>query len=114
PVPGPSAITAAVASAGFRGPGFTFAGYLPRKPGELRRCLASLEGSPHPTVVFESPHRIIRSLEALAEVLPDRPIALARELTKVHEEVLRGTPAEVLGQLGDRARGELTLVIAGV
>ncbi|MDR0359980.1 MAG: 16S rRNA (cytidine(1402)-2'-O)-methyltransferase [bacterium] len=114
PVPGPSAITAAVASAGFRGPGFTFAGYLPRKPGELRRCLASLEGSPHPTVVFESPHRIARSLQALAEVLPDRPIALARELTKVHEEVLRGTPAEVLGQLGDRARGELTLVIAGV
>jgi 16S rRNA (cytidine1402-2'-O)-methyltransferase len=114
PLPGPSAITAAVAAAGFAGPGFTFAGYLPRKPGELRRSLASLADATHPTVVFESPYRIARSLEALAEVLPERRVALARELTKVHEEVLRGTPAEVLGQLGDRARGELTLVIAGV
>lgn len=113
PVPGPSAITSAVAAAGFAGRGFTFAGYLPRKPGELRRCLASLSTAPHATVVFESPHRIARSLQALAEVLPDRPVAVARELTKVHEEVIRGTPAEVLGQLGDRARGELTLVIAG-
>jgi 16S rRNA (cytidine1402-2'-O)-methyltransferase len=113
PVPGPSAITAAVAAAGFPGPGFTFAGYLPRKPGELRRQLASMSDAGHPVVVFESPHRITRSLQALAEVLPDRHIALARELTKVHEEVLRGTPAEVLERLGDRARGELTLVIAG-
>ena len=93
PVPGPSAITAAVAAAGFRGPGFTFAGYLPRKPGELRRCLASFQDAVHPTVVFESPHRIARSLEALAEVLPDRRVALARELTKVHEEVLWGSSA---------------------
>ena len=112
PIPGPSAITAAVAAAGFPGAGFTFAGFLPRKPGELRRFLDAAGGSPQQTVVFESPHRIVRSLQAIAEVLPERRIAVGRELTKVHEEVLRGTAAEVLAELGDRARGEFTLVIS--
>ncbi len=112
PVPGPSAITAALAAAGFPGPGFTFAGYLPRKPGELRRFFESLASAPHPTVAFESPHRVLRSLRALAEVLPERRVAVARELTKQHEEVLRGTAAEVLAELDGRERGEFTLVIA--
>jgi 16S rRNA (cytidine1402-2'-O)-methyltransferase len=111
-IPGPSAITAALAVAGFGGAGFTFAGYLPRKPGELRRFLASLEASPRPTVVFESPYRVRKSLAAMAEVLPERRIAVGRELTKVHEQVVRGTPSEVLEELGDETRGEFTLVIA--
>jgi 16S rRNA (cytidine1402-2'-O)-methyltransferase len=114
PIPGPSAITAALAAAGFPGRGFTFAGYLPRKPGELRRFLEASAQSPYLTVVFESPHRVRRSLQLMAEVLPDRQVAIGRELTKVHEEVLRGTPAEILAELGDQARGEFTLVIASV
>jgi 16S rRNA (cytidine1402-2'-O)-methyltransferase len=64
-------------------------------------------------VAFESPHRVEKSLVVLEEVLPDRQVAVARELTKLHEEVLRGTPAEVRAGLAGRARGEITLVIAG-
>jgi 16S rRNA (cytidine1402-2'-O)-methyltransferase len=111
-IPGPSAITTALAVSGFGGNGFTFAGYLPRKPGELRRFLATLEDSPRPTVVFESTYRVRKSLAAMAEVLPERQVALGRELTKLHEQVVRGTPAEVLEELGDETRGEFTLVIA--
>lgn len=114
PVPGPSAVAAAVSVAGFSGAGYCFAGYLPRKPGELRRFFESLREAERPTVAFESPHRVERSLGVLAEVLPERRIALARELTKLHEELLRGTPAEVGARLAGRVRGEITLVIAGV
>lgn len=111
PIPGPSSVTAALSVSGFGGPGFAFLGYLPRKPGEMRRLLAGLEASERPTIVFESPHRIVKSLGVLAEVLPDRAITLTRELTKLHEEVLRGTPAEVAADL-KQARGEFTIVIA--
>jgi 16S rRNA (cytidine1402-2'-O)-methyltransferase len=113
PIPGPSSITAALSVAGYGGPGFTFVGYLPRKPGEMRRLLASLAGDPRPVVAFESPFRIRKSLGLIASSLPDRSLTVTRELTKLHEEVLRGTAAEVLGALGDRARGEFTLVISG-
>ena len=113
PVPGPSAVTAALAAAGFGGPGFVFLGYLPRKPGELRRVLGSLTEERRAAVAFESPYRIGKSLAAIAEVMPERRLAVARELTKLHEEMLRGTAAEVAGRLGDRPRGEITLVISG-
>jgi 16S rRNA (cytidine1402-2'-O)-methyltransferase len=113
PIPGPSAVTAAVAAAGFAGPGFRFVGYLPRKAGELRRLLEGLAGEEAPTVAFESPHRLRRSLEVVAEVLPRRRLALARELTKLHEEIRRATAAELLASLGERVRGEVTLVISG-
>jgi 16S rRNA (cytidine1402-2'-O)-methyltransferase len=113
PVPGPSSITAALSIGGYGGLGFTFAGYLPRKPGEMRRFLASIAGDRRPTVAFDSPFRIKKSLAVIAEVMPERNVTLTRELTKVHEEVLRGTAAEVLAALGERARGEFTLVISG-
>ena len=110
PIPGPSAITSALAVAGFPGEGFTFAGYVPRKPGERRRLFAALPA--HPVVLFESPHRIRKTLEQLAAELPDRQVAVCRELTKLHEQVLRGTPAEALAALPEPVRGEVTLVIA--
>ena len=113
PVPGPSSVTAALSIAGYGGPGFTFLGYLPRKPGEMRRLLESLRTDARPAVAFESPFRIVKSLALIAETLPDRGITVTRELTKVHEEVLRGTAAEVCAALGDRARGEFTRVISG-
>jgi 16S rRNA (cytidine1402-2'-O)-methyltransferase len=109
PIPGPSAITAALAVAGFAGEGFTFAGYVPRKPGERRRLFASLPD--RPVVLFESPHRLRRTLEQLALELPGAAVAVCRELTKLHEQVLRGTPGEVLADLPDPVRGEVTLVI---
>jgi 16S rRNA (cytidine1402-2'-O)-methyltransferase len=112
PIPGASAVTAALAAAGFAGGGFTFVGYLPRKPGELRRLLAQVRDSEQPVVAFESPHRLPRSLELFKAELPDRPLLVARELTKVHEELLRGTAAEVGAALRVPVRGEVTLVVA--
>jgi len=113
PIPGPSAITAGLSIAGYGGPGFTFLGYLPRKPGEMRRLLSTLVDDPRPAVAFDSPYRVRKSLGVIADVLPERHLTVARELTKIHEEVLRGTAAEVLAALGERARGEFTLVISG-
>jgi 16S rRNA (cytidine1402-2'-O)-methyltransferase len=113
PIPGPSAITAALSVAGYGGPGFTFLGYLPRKPGEMRRLMASIADDPRPAVAFDSPYRVRKSLALLAEVLPARGVTVARELTKLHEQVLRGTAAEVLAALDDPPRGEFTLVISG-
>jgi len=113
PIPGPSSVTAALSIAGYGGPGFTFVGYLPRKPGEMRRLLESLRADPRPAVAFESPFRIRKSLALIAQSLPERSLTVTRELTKVHEEVLRGTASNVLEALGDRARGEFTLVFAG-
>ena len=113
PIPGPSSVTAALSVAGYGGPGFTFLGYLPRKPGEMRRLLETLRDDPRPAVAFESPYRIGKALALIAESLPGRSLTVTRELTKVHEEVLRGTAGEVLAALGDRARGELTVVISG-
>ncbi len=113
PIPGPSSVTAALSVAGYGGPGFTFLGYLPRKPGEMRRLLASLVGDHRPAIAFESPYRVKKSLALMAESLPDRQVTVTRELTKLHEEILRGTASEVLSALGDRTRGEFTLVISG-
>ena len=113
PIPGPSSVTAALSVAGYGGPGFTFLGYLPRKPGEMRRLLLSLAEDPRPAVAFESPYRARRSLALIAEVLPQRQVTLTRELTKVHEQVLRGTADEVASALAETVRGEITLVIGG-
>ena len=113
PMPGPSSVTAALSIAGYSGPGFTFLGYLPRKPGELRRLLGGLVEDRRPAVAFESPYRIAKSLALIAESLPERSLTVAREMTKLHEEVLRGTASEVLAALGERTRGEFTLVING-
>jgi 16S rRNA (cytidine1402-2'-O)-methyltransferase len=114
PIPGPSSITAALSIAGYGGPGFTFLGYLPRKPGEMRRLMESLRADPRPAVAFESPYRVHKSLALIAESLPERSITVTRELTKLPEEVVRGTASQVLETIGERARGEFTLVISGV
>jgi 16S rRNA (cytidine1402-2'-O)-methyltransferase len=113
PIPGPSSVTAALSAAGYGGPGFTFLGYLPRKPGDLRRTLAALQSDPRPAVAFDSPYRIRKSLAIFVEVMPERHLTLARELTKLHEQLLRGNAADVLAALADPPRGEITLVISG-
>jgi 16S rRNA (cytidine1402-2'-O)-methyltransferase len=79
----------------------------------MRRLLSSLIDDPRPAVAFDSPYRVVKSLALIAEVLPERHLTVGRELTKLHEEVLRGTASEVSEALGDRARGEFTLVISG-
>lgn len=110
PIPGPSAVVAALSVAGFAGGGFTFAGYLPRKPGEMRRLVEALPG--HPTVAFDSPYRVRKSLALVAEVAPELRLTVARELSKLHEQVVRGTASECLDQISESPKGEFTIVFA--
>jgi 16S rRNA (cytidine1402-2'-O)-methyltransferase len=113
-VPGPSAVITAVAISGLAPGRFVFEGFLPRKPGDRRRRIAELATERRTIVLFESPHRIGVCLEDLLEGLGPRPAALARELTKMHEEVRRGTLDELLASAGaDPPRGEIALVIEG-
>ena len=113
-VPGPSAVIAALQSSGLPTDAFTFVGFLPVKPGARRRSLEEWSERRETIVAFESPHRIDRALADLEAVWQDRPIALARELTKMHEQVLRGTAAEVRAALhDDQKRGEMVLVLGG-
>ncbi len=112
-LPGPSAVTLAVVASGLPNHAFSFLGYLPSRSEPRRTFLQKLAGREETTVVFETPHRIHEALAEMAEILPDREIALGRELTKLHETWYRGTPAEVKVQLGAEHRGEMVLVIAG-
>jgi 16S rRNA (cytidine1402-2'-O)-methyltransferase len=114
PIPGPSAALAALVASGLPPYPFTFAGFAPPKTGKRRAFYKEWADLGHTLVVFESPHRIFASLEdALAE-LGDRPAAMARELTKLHEEILRGPLSGLLAELKGRpgVKGELVLVIA--
>jgi 16S rRNA (cytidine1402-2'-O)-methyltransferase len=113
PVPGPSAILAALVGSGLPMHAFCFLGFLPRKSGERRRVLAGLLDASQTTIVFESPHRIAAALRDLADVLgPGRPLAVGRELTKKFEEIVRGPAGELAERFaGRQARGEFTLVI---
>lgn len=114
PVPGPSALMAALAVSGLPPDRFVFVGFLPRKSGERRRALEEVAGVPWTLVMFEAPHRIIAVLDDLREIFGDRRIALARELTKKFEEVFRGTVSEALNHLRVHApRGEFTIVVEG-
>ncbi|MEU6645702.1 16S rRNA (cytidine(1402)-2'-O)-methyltransferase [Saccharomonospora sp. NPDC046836] len=113
-VPGPSAVTTALALSGLAPDRFCFEGFVPRKTGERGRWLAALVTEPRTTVFFESPHRLAATLAEAAEVLGDqRRAAVCRELTKTYEEVRRGTLAELAAWAADGVRGEITVVLAG-
>jgi 16S rRNA (cytidine1402-2'-O)-methyltransferase len=113
-VPGPSAVLSALVLSGLPTDRFAFEGFLPRKAGERRRQLTSLAGDDRTLVVFESPVRLRALLDDVVEVLGDRRVAVARELTKMHEEVIRGLASEVLERLGEGAvKGEVAVVIDG-
>jgi len=100
-VPGPSAVIAALSVSGIDPSAFTFAGFLPARTGARDARLAELLARAETVVMFEAPHRATATLEALARLAPERPMAACRELTKRHEEVLRGTPDEVRAQVSD-------------
>ena len=114
-VPGPSAVSAALALSGLPAAPHTFLGFLPARSGERRRLLESLRGRPETLVWFEAPHRFLESLTDAADVLGTRPAVVARELTKLHEETVRGTLDELstLFQARGEPRGEITVVVAG-
>jgi 16S rRNA (cytidine1402-2'-O)-methyltransferase len=114
-IPGPSAVTAAIAVAGIEVDRFCVEGFLPRKAGERRTRLAELADDPRALVLFEAPHRLAASLADVATVFGgERRAAVCRELTKTHEEVLRGSVAELATWAADaQVRGEITVVVAG-
>jgi 16S rRNA (cytidine1402-2'-O)-methyltransferase len=113
PVPGPTALSAALSAAGIACDRFLFLGFLPRKRGARRSLLAPLAASPFTLVAYESPHRLLDTLADLEDLLGRRPMAAAGELTKMYEEIRRGTPAELLAHFRrHRPRGEYTLVVA--
>ena len=113
PIPGPSAILAALTASGLPTDSFHFGGFLPPKTSQRRKALEAVREFECSLVFYETPHRILEALEDVASVLGERPIVLTRELTKLHEEFLRGTAAEVLARLRERPsiKGEMTLVI---
>jgi 16S rRNA (cytidine1402-2'-O)-methyltransferase len=114
-VPGACSVISALQVSGLPTDAFTFVGFLPPKPGARKNLLLELSARRETIIAFESPHRIDRCLTDLEDVWQDRPIALVRELTKMHEQVLRGSAREVRGALrADQKRGEIVLVLGGM
>jgi 16S rRNA (cytidine1402-2'-O)-methyltransferase len=114
PIPGPAAFVAALVASGLPLESFSFRGFLPPKSGARRRELEKIRESSSTEIFYEAPHRIRETLEDVAEVLgPERPVVVARELTKIHEEFLRGAAGQVLEGLKSRevVKGEITLLI---
>ncbi len=114
PVPGASAFLAALVASGLPTDSFRFSGFLPAKRGERRTALEAIRTSPRTQVFYEAPHRIVETLEDVVEVLgAERDVVVAREVTKIHEEFLRGTAADILANLKARetVKGEITLLI---
>ncbi|MBN1691306.1 MAG: 16S rRNA (cytidine(1402)-2'-O)-methyltransferase [Dehalococcoidia bacterium] len=112
-LPGPSAVTAAVAASGLPSDQFLYMGFLPRKKGEKRRLLGSVSSEPRTIICFESPYRVVDSLSAMLETLGDRNVAVCREMSKLHEEIFRGPLSEAVRHFS-RPRGEFTIVIQGI
>lgn len=117
-LPGPSAVTAAIAASGVESLGFVFGGFLPPRPASardtaLRRLVDASGETGMPLVLFEAPHRVETLLASLEQMVPVAQVAACRELTKLHEQVLLGTPAEVAAMLTER-RGEFTLVVSRI
>jgi 16S rRNA (cytidine1402-2'-O)-methyltransferase len=111
-VPGASALLAALVASGIPADTFTFLGFPPSRAGARQAWIRELAGEPRTVVFFEAPHRIGATLRDLAALLPGRPMAIARELTKVHEEILVGSTENIIGQLTN-LRGEFTIVLGG-
>jgi 16S rRNA (cytidine1402-2'-O)-methyltransferase len=112
PVPGPSAFLTALVASGLPTDQFVFLGYLPRRKNERRRLLQSLADEVRTITAFEAPHRLVKSLVDMREILGDRNIAICRELTKVHEEIFRGRLTNAIEHF-TQPRGEFTLILQG-
>jgi 16S rRNA (cytidine1402-2'-O)-methyltransferase len=117
PIPGPSAAISALIASGLSTERFTFIGFLPRRSKERRALLAEISALPYTLIFYEAPHRLLVCLDDLLAVLGDRRVAVAHELTKLHEDVARGRLEEVRGRWGSDAagpRGEYVIVVAGL
>ena len=113
--PGPCALVAALTLSGFPCETFVFVGFTPKKPGELSKLVDSLAEEPRTTVLYVAPHQLRKVIDAIAERIPEREIAVAKELTKLHEHVARGTAADLKTKFAPTMpRGEFVLVVKGV
>jgi 16S rRNA (cytidine1402-2'-O)-methyltransferase len=110
-LPGPSAVETALVASGLVGERYQFLGYLPRGEKARAALWEELGRWPHPAVAFESPKRLPATLASLAAAMPDRPVAVCRELTKRFEQVIRGSAAEVAARVTEPPKGEITLVL---
>lgn len=115
PVPGPSALAAAVSVAALPGSGFVFLGFLPGKAGERRRLLQPLSAGELPIIFYEAPHRLLKTLRDCLKVFGDREVFVGRELTKIHEELLHRSLSEVVAEFAARReiKGELVVIVKG-
>ena len=114
PIPGATALIAALSASGLPTNSFIFEGFIPRKSGKRRNFFLSLEDQPKTLIFYESPRRLLSSLKDILEVLGDREIVIARELTKIFEEVIRGKISEVIEFLEDKTiKGEITILVSG-
>jgi len=114
PLPGPSAVTAALSAAGLPTDRFGFEGFLPAKKSERRSALEALKKDTKTLIFYEAPHRLKETLADMAEIFGDREVAIGREISKVHEEFLRGALREILATVEQQTvRGEITLVVQG-
>ena len=114
PIPGPSAVIAALSVSGLPTDAFLFRGFLPHKSKKRRDWLNELKEVRETLIFYESPHRILETLKDILEILGDREMVITRELTKVYEEILRGKVSEIQTEIGERQlKGEITLVISG-
>ena len=114
PIPGPSAVIAALSASGLPMHEFTFLGFLPHKKGR-ETLFKEIRDAKRAMVFYESPHRILKTLESLAKFCPDKKVCIARELTKIYEEFKTGTPAEILEYFNknkDKQRGEFTVIVS--
>lgn len=112
PIPGPSALLVSLSGSGMPSEEFLFVGFLPARSGERRRALERLRIEERTIILYEAPHRIAESVSDALDILGDRPACLAREVTKLHEEFLRGKLSEILASLKERTvRGEITLIL---
>lgn len=114
PIPGPSALAAALSVGGLAGPPMAFLGFAPAKAGARRRLLKQAAATGWPLVIFEAPHRLAATAQDLLQVLGDRPVVMARELSKFHEQVLHTTCGQLAALAEEQpAKGEITLLVAG-
>lgn len=114
PIPGPSAAITALAVSGLPTDKFVFEGFLPKKPGKKLKKLKELKSEERTTIIYESPYRLVKTLENIKEILGDRQVAVCRELTKKFEEIIRGKAGDVLEKIKERKiKGEVVLVVEG-
>ncbi len=110
PIPGPTSSAALWSAAGIAGADFRNYGFLPRKPSSVRQALVELAEQGRPVIVYEAPRRLKSTLAAIAQIIPDAQLTIGRELTKLHEQIWTGRPAEALDEFGD-PRGEFTILL---